>query len=272
MNLKIRSLKLHISRLNIGAPEKVAFLHGFTGSSKTWDEVIKYLPDTVEVLAIDLIGHGETSSPNDPARYYVEEQIEDLNELFLQLNWIDFTLVGYSMGGRLALAYAEKYSVRKLILESSSPGIDNEEERAERKKADELLAGKIIGDGLVSFVDYWEANSLFHSQRNLPVVKQQTIREEKLAQSEIGLSNSLRGFSTGVQFSYWGKLAQINIPVMLVTGELDKKFCTIARLMQKSLPNALWKEVKGVGHAIHVENPKFFATIIEEVILEEDYR
>jgi 2-succinyl-6-hydroxy-2,4-cyclohexadiene-1-carboxylate synthase len=270
MNLKIRSLDTHIRRANIGAPKKVAFLHGFTGSTKTWEEVITYLPNSVEILAIDLIGHGETASPVDPARYYVEQQIEDLNELFLQLNWTDFALVGYSMGGRLALAYAEKYSVSQLILESSSPGLEDEEARAERKKADEVIANKLIVEDHESFVDFWESIALFDSQKSLSAEKCQFIRNERLAQSKIGLSNSLIGFSTGVQFSYWGKLAQLDLPILLLTGELDKKFCEIAKQMQKNLPNAEWIEVKDAGHAIHVEKPEIFATIIKEVIIEED--
>ncbi len=262
---------MHLKRFNSGAEEKLVLLHGFTGSTSTWDNVIKYLPSTIEVLTIDLIGHGETFSPDDFARYYVEEQIEDLHELFIQQDWTDFTLAGYSMGGRLALAYAEKYPVKRLILESSSPGLAEVEERAKRKIADELLANKITEEGIVSFIDYWEEIPLFESQKSLSFEKREMIRAERLAQSEIGLANSLRGFSTGVQFSYWDKLEQMNSSSVLIVGELDEKFCRIADLMKKQLPNARLVKVKGVGHAIHVENPEIFATIIEEAILEEDY-
>ena len=126
-------IDMHIKRYNIGAAKKVVWLHGFTGSSSTWEEVISYLPSSVEMLTIDLIGHGQTDKPSDPACYFVEEQIEDLHTLFQQLEWTHFTLVGYSMGGRLALAYAAKYPVDTLILESSSPGLADKEERQKRK-------------------------------------------------------------------------------------------------------------------------------------------
>ncbi|MEK4486817.1 2-succinyl-6-hydroxy-2,4-cyclohexadiene-1-carboxylate synthase [Psychrobacillus sp. FSL H8-0484] len=270
MNVNVHNINMHMKRYNIGAKEKVIFLHGFTGSSDTWKEVITYLPSTVEVLTVDLVGHGQSSKPEQIKPYTTEEQIEALHELLLQLKWSNFTLIGYSMGGRLALAYASKYPVAKLILESSSPGLASEDERVKRKRADELLAERITNDGIVSFVDFWEGIPLFHSQKSLSLEKQQKIRAERLAGSEVGFSNSLRGFSTGVQPSYWDKLVNIKNPTILITGELDQKFYDIAKEMQKLLPNCHHKQVNDVGHAIHVENAELFATIVKDIILKED--
>ena len=113
---------------------------------------------------------------------------------------------------------------------------------------------------------------MFDSQKSLSLKKQQQIREERMSQTAIGLSNSLKGFSTGVQPSLWDKLGSLEFPVIMLTGELDKKFCEIAKKMLAILPNADWKIINGVGHAIHVENPKLFATIVEDIILKEDVR
>lgn len=270
LNIHVRNIDMHIKRYNIGAKEKVVLLHGFTGYSSTWDEVISNFPSIIEVLAVDLIGHGKSSKPVDPKRYLVEEQIEDLYALFQQLQWNHFTLVGYSMGGRLALAYASKYPVKRLILESSSPGLVVKEERLKRKSSDDLLAERIMKDGIVSFVNFWEGIPLFQTQKSLPAEKQLAIRKERISSSAVGLANSLKGFSTGVQPSYWGELRETSIPVFLLAGEWDSKFCDIAKRMQQEFPNSTLKVVKDTGHAIHVEKPKLFATIIEKVILEEE--
>lgn len=272
LNVNIRGIDIHVNRYNIGAKERIVFLHGFTGSANTWDEVISYLPNTFELLTIDLIGHGLTSKPMDPERYTTEEQIADLHALFQKLQWSDFTLVGYSMGGRLALSFASQYPVKRLILESSSPGLSDEGERLNRKKSDEQLADRIVNDGLLSFVDFWEGIPLFYSQRQLSLEKQQLIRQERLAGSEIGLASSLRGFGTGVQPSYWKKLKEVITPTFLITGKLDEKFSKLAKEMKKYIPNVAHKEIKDVGHAIHVENPELFATIVEDIILKEDVR
>ena len=272
ITVNIRGINIHCNRYNNGANEKIVFLHGFTGSTHSWDEVISHLPNTFDILAIDLIGHGDTSKPVDSTRYTAKEQIEDLHALFQQLQWTNFTLVGYSMGGRLALAYACQYPVKRLILESSSPGLSEKEERLKRKTADEQLADQILNEGLISFVNFWEGIPLFHTQLRLSLEKQQLIRQERLAGSEIGLANSLRGFGTGVQPSYWEKLEEIDTPTFLVTGELDDKFSELAKKMGKYLQNVAHKEIKNVGHAIHVENHELFATIVEDIILKEDVR
>lgn len=272
LTVSIRGIDMHYKRYNIGAEERIVLLHGFTGSTHTWDEVILKLPQKFEVLTIDLIGHGLTSKPTDSARYTVEEQITDLHELFQQLEWDDFTLIGYSMGGRLALSYASHYPIKRLILESSSPGIDEERERLKRKQSDDHLASRIINDGIISFVDFWEGIPLFNTQRLMPADKQQLVRQERLAGSEIGLANSLRGFSTGVQPSNWSNLEKIYTPTFLLTGVLDEKFSKLANEMKSKLPNATHIKIKDVGHAIHVENPELFATIVEDIILKEDVR
>ena len=200
----------------------------------------------------------------------MEEQVKDLEAVFDKLSLQKFTLVGYSMGGRIALAYTVNYPgrVASLILESASPGLKTEKERVNRKDADELLAKKISGGGIQSFVDFWEQIPLFASQKLLPKEKQQAVREERLGQNVIGLANSLLGIGTGSQLSYWNDLESIRQPVMLITGEIDTKFVFIAREMSTFLPFVRHQTIKRAGHAIHVEKPTSFATMIEEHIKE----
>ncbi len=272
LTLPIRSLDYHVRLFNKDGLKKIVLLHGFTGSMKTWEEVIEELPNSLAILAIDLIGHGKTAKPLEASRYSVEEQIEDLRTIFDQIGWKDFILVGYSMGGRLALSYANKYSVAHLILESSSPGVQDKEAREQRIEADSNLAAMIEKEGIESFVEYWGNIPLFLSQKKLSLKKRRAIREERVSQEEIGLANSLRGFSTGIQPSLWDKLDSMIFPVTLVTGAEDKKFCEIAKKMEEILPNVKRITVKEVGHAIHVENPKLFATIVKEIILKEELK
>ena len=147
----------------------VVLLHGFTGTSSTWDEVSALLEGKFKVVAVDLTGHGKTSIPSDSSRYSMAEQIDDLEALFAEMNLIKFTLIGYSMGGRIALAYTNKYPERvtSLLLESASPGLKTEHERIERKAADALLAKRILAEGISAFVDFWSEIPLFASQKKM---------------------------------------------------------------------------------------------------------
>lgn len=267
MILEAHGLKVHVRIWNEHYENSIVLLHGFTGSVSTWEVVVSHL-SKFRVIAIDLIGHGKTESPVDVTKYSMEEQIELLEEVFDQLKLNHFTLMGYSMGGRVALSYVNAFPkrVQQLILESASPGLKTEEEREARRMADWTLANKIELNGIQSFVDKWENIPLFKSQKNLPIEVQQSVRAERLSQTEIGLANSLRGMGTGAQASLWSQLDDLRIPVTLVTGSLDEKFCIIAEQMTSTLHNGKHTVVKDVGHAIHVENPQQFATIVEEAI------
>ena len=251
------------------ALETILFLHGFTGSTKTWQPIIEQLPETVRCITVDLLGHGNTESPKDFKRYEMCEQLKDLHALIQTLNITSFSLVGYSMGGRVALAYALTYPeyVRRLVLESASPGLEIEADRLARIAADNQLAKKLESEGLSSFIDFWQDIPLFQSQKKLDEIKLQSIREERMQQTASGLWNSLKGMGTGRQPSYWSRLNELKIPVTIITGELDEKFTDIAKQMIKQIRNSQHLEVSEAGHAIHVENPVQFATIIMEQVL-----
>ena len=150
------------------------------------------------------------------------------------------------MGGRLALSYAMEYPhrVRKLILESSSPGLKTEEERKNRQIQDHKLAQFILDKGIESFVDYWENIPLFSTQKSLPEAKQQEIRKQRLQNSPTGLANSLKGMGSGAQPSWWDRLSEFEVETLLLTGSLDQKFCSIAEQMVREMKKANWMKVR----------------------------
>ncbi|WP_246880341.1 2-succinyl-6-hydroxy-2,4-cyclohexadiene-1-carboxylate synthase [Sporosarcina sp. 6E9] len=276
MLIPINGIVYNVRRSNNTDLPVIVFLHGFTGSTDTWSEIIGLLKGKYHTVTVDLIGHGKTTAPLDPSRYSMEKQVADLETLFSQLNLSKFTLVGYSMGGRIALSYTINHPKRvaSLILESSTPGLETERERIERMNKDKILAQKICSEGILSFVEFWEGIPLFDTQKKLSTEQQQKIRTERLSQNAVGLANSLLGIGTGSQPSNWTRLKEINTPVLLITGEIDKKFVKIAQEMKKLLYLANHYVVNGAGHAIHVEKPTLFATMIEEhikkLVLEEE--
>lgn len=268
-SISVRGIDIHVEIHGATHLPTIVLLHGFTGSTATWHKVSKQLEGVARTVAIDLTGHGKTSAPLEKTRYSMEQQVKDLEYLFEYLGLESFVLLGYSMGGRIALAYTVLYPSRvsSLILESASPGLRLEEDRAVRRKADQRLAEKLMTDGLSAFIDYWEDIALFQSQKRLAHDVRQSIRQERLRQRAIGLSNSLRGIGTGSQPSYWSSLTKVRVPVMLITGELDSKFIDISREMQVHFPNVRHETIPHAGHAIHVEKPDVFATMIEKHIL-----
>jgi len=236
-----------------GQGEPLMLLHGFTGDVSTWK--LSRLSDSFKVITIDIIGHGKSDAPADPNRYTMEAVAKDLCDMLNILGINRIHLLGYSMGGRLALSFTMFYPerVKTLILESSSPGLKTEEERKNRIRQDEYLANTILEDGIEHFVNYWENIPLFKSQTQLPEQVQKSIRKQRLKNSPLGLANSLRGMGTGRQPSWWDHLQKCELPVLLLTGELDQKFCRIAKDMEADLPNCQHIIFPNVGHTIHLE-------------------
>lgn len=248
-----------------GEGEPLVLLHGFTGSKATWHPIIKLLSENYKIIVIDLPGHGQTQITTPRS---METFCRDLNELLIYLGLKHIHLLGYSMGGRAALSFAMYFpeKIISLILESASPGLETEDARIERQQADESLAVKIEQDGIKAFVDFWENISLFASQKNLPAIKKQKIRDERLSQSVQGLSQSLRSMGTGKQPSWWQSLTTLKCPVLLIVGALDHKFVNINKQMKISLRNADINIVENSGHAIHVEQPKKFGKIVKRFL------
>jgi 2-succinyl-6-hydroxy-2,4-cyclohexadiene-1-carboxylate synthase len=173
-------------------------------------------------------------------------------------------LLGYSMGGRLALYLALHESQRwhSLILESASPGLPTARERRARVEQDEALATFIEEQGIEQFVRRWEALPLFASQRSLPPAVRKAHRAARLRNRPAGLANSLRGMGTGRQPSLWGQLSALDLPTLLITGNLDQKFVTIARRMAACLPRARVEIVPHAGHTVHLERPQDYVDIV----------
>ncbi|HLI88774.1 MAG TPA: 2-succinyl-6-hydroxy-2,4-cyclohexadiene-1-carboxylate synthase [Ktedonobacteraceae bacterium] len=247
----------------------LVLLHGFTGSALGWDGLLDAFASAgLRVIALDLHGHGRSDAPPDAWRYAMEHCQADIIAALdlLGVHSGEAILLGYSMGGRIALYCAFSGYFRALILESASPGIADAQERERRRLSDNALAESIEREGVAAFVERWERLPLFASQRNLPASKRAALREQRLNNRAEGLANSLRGVGTGVQPALHARLPVLDIPVLLIAGDLDKKFCEIARQMAQLLPHAQLRIVTGAGHTIHLEQPGIFVDLVHAFI------
>ena len=270
MEITENGIHYHVESCGDGFP--LLLLHGFTGDGSAWIPFCQRWNQHSKLIIPDLIGHGKTDAPESSDRYKIELAANDLVAILDELGVEKVDLLGYSMGGRLALTFAILYpdKVRNLILESTSPGLYSEAERTSRREHDGKLAAFIKEKGMEEFVDYWEKIPLFSTMAGLPLEVKKKIRQQRLSHSPQGLANSLLGMGTGAQPSWWDHLKQINQPVLLLTGQKDEKFCRIAERMQKELKNSRLVTIENSGHTIHVEEAEKFGTIVSEFLLKID--
>jgi 2-succinyl-6-hydroxy-2,4-cyclohexadiene-1-carboxylate synthase len=248
--------------VRVGGNEEGAtlvLLHGFTGSAEAWGEpLLQALAGRYRVIAPDLPGHGASAGSVDPARYRLDAILQDLASVQRALINGAATWLGYSMGGRIALAAAVRGALpmNALILESASPGLDDEAQRRVRVQADESWAERLRADGLEAFVDAWMAQPLFRTQRGLaPEIRARERARRLNHSSPHWWAACLRGLGTGVQPAMGWGLRSVRVPVLLMTGTADEKFERIAHGMAGRLPRAEHVSYPGVGHAIHLEAP-----------------
>jgi 2-succinyl-6-hydroxy-2,4-cyclohexadiene-1-carboxylate synthase len=235
-------------------------LHGFTGSNAGWLPQIAAWGKHFTLIAPDLLGHGQSDVPADATRYSMEHTVADLVAILDALGARKTHVLGYSMGGRVALALAAAHPARVggLVLESASPGLKNAEERAARVTADEALAARIERDGIEAFVDEWERLPLWASQAGMPAEARARLRAERLRNIPAGLAGSLRGLGTGAQPPLHDALYGLRVPVLCMAGALDHKFVALAEEMVVALPLGELAIVAEAGHAVHLEQPDRF--------------
>jgi 2-succinyl-6-hydroxy-2,4-cyclohexadiene-1-carboxylate synthase len=248
----------------------IIFLHGFTGSVNDWNFVTEQPSEKFSSIFIDLIGHGKSDAPNSVEFYETKFQIELLKYVLDYFDLENVILVGYSMGGRLALSFTIKYqeSVDALILESTSFGIENEIERLERIESDKKLAEQIENSSVKGFINKWIKAPLFDSLKNVGLEKFNTLKNDKIRNNNlVGLKNSLLGFSTGKMENYFLKINNLQVKTLLIVGELDEKFVKINIKANSILANSELEIIKESGHNVHFEKPKEFLKFLNRFIL-----
>jgi 2-succinyl-6-hydroxy-2,4-cyclohexadiene-1-carboxylate synthase len=259
LHVQMEDLTYQVTVAGSGPP--LLLLHGFTGSTASWERQFAVFSAGYRVLGVDLIGHGGTDAPADPTRYTMDRVVQDVLTLLGRLApRTPVRVLGYSMGGRtaLALAAAAPERVAALILESASAGIAGAEKRAARVAADTALAARIEAEGVSAFVDYWAQLPLFATQRGLPREVLATQRAQRLANRAVGLANSLRGMGAGAQAPLHDRLPLLPMPVLLIAGALDGKYRVLAEEMAGRIPRSMVDIVEHAGHTVHLEAPARF--------------
>jgi 2-succinyl-6-hydroxy-2,4-cyclohexadiene-1-carboxylate synthase len=184
----------------------------------------------------------------------------------LSLDRVD--LVGYSMGGRVALHFALQHPqrVRTLLLESASPGIEDASARAERAASDDALAERIVRQGIPAFVDEWEHQPLLALRPHVTAGVRANQHAQRLLNSPVGLANSLRGMGAGRQTPLWSRLPELHAPVQLIVGHRDGRYRSIGERMRALLPQAKLAVVRDAGHTVHLDQPQRFADLVVNAI------
>ncbi len=235
--------------------EEVVLLHGFAGTRHTWDGVLAHLDgERYRPLALDLPGHGELSGAG--ALIDLESCVASV----LERSPRRFALCGYSMGGRIALHIAMLAPERlsRLVLVAAGAGIEDRQERAERRMADRTLADAIERGSIDEFVERWCAQPLFADD---PQEVQALARSDYRRNDPAGIAAALRGLGPGEIPSLWTRLPELATPMVIVAGDRDEKYQEVAWKMVERMAGGRLRLIVG-GHRLPLESPAAVAAAI----------
>jgi 2-succinyl-6-hydroxy-2,4-cyclohexadiene-1-carboxylate synthase len=265
--IAVNGISLNVERSGDGSGPPLLLLHGFTRDHREWEPLLPCF-DSYRTIRVDLIGHGKSDSPSDVTRYSMADAVDDLMALLHHLDIERTALLGYSLGGRVALHLAAEAPelLWALVIESASPGIEDLGARDARAAGDEQLALSIERDGVEAFVERWQSQSLFASQSRLAADVLEWQKRQRLDNSARGLANSLRGMGAGAQEYLLPRMAAIDVPALFIAGDLDEHYAKLAARMASEVPAADCRIIEGAGHTTHLEQPEAFAAAAGEFL------
>lgn len=250
------------------ASRSVLFLHGFLGGASSWDAVRSELPRHVRCDSLTLLGHARV---RDEAESRVTTFVDEVERLAAKIDatpGLD-TLVGYSLGARVALGVASrvKRPLARLVMVSGRDGLGASDEAGARRDLDDALADALLERGLPAFVDRWQALPLFASQSALPEALRAEHRARRLAHDPDAVARALRVLSLGRMPRFGREAVSRTARIDLVTGALDTKFTELAHRFAEDhgrLGDVRVHVIANAGHDVVLEQPGALAAILED--------
>jgi 2-succinyl-6-hydroxy-2,4-cyclohexadiene-1-carboxylate synthase len=249
-------------RVSHGRP--LVLLHGFAGAPASWEPLVHALPAPRAAVAVALPGH----HPASPVAPGFEANLDTVARALEAAGLADCDLVGYSLGGRVALGLAVRHPrlFASLTVIGAHPGLEQDQERQQRVAQDHAWIALLRERGLAAFVAAWERQPLFATQQRLAaevLAGQQRIRAGHDAEA---LALSLQYMGLGVMPAYGPHLDALAMPVTWIAGALDEKFAALARaavdrLAQAGRPARL-ALVPDSGHNVPLEQPAALAALL----------
>jgi pimeloyl-ACP methyl ester carboxylesterase len=250
--ITVNGIRLAYERRGTGSP--LVLLHGYPLDHHLWDEVAPLLVDRFDLILPDLRGFGESSTVD--SFYAMEDFASDIAALLDHLEIQKTAIVGHSMGGYVALAFARLYPERVsgLGLVSSQALADAPDRKEGRYKSAAEVADKGIGSVVAAMMPKFTSNPEL----------QDFARESMERQQPAAYIGALKAMAERVDST--PLLSSLKVPVVLVHGDADQLIpIDRSREVKAVLPNAYFVEISGAGHMPMMEDPQATAEALNHL-------
>lgn len=240
----------------------LVFLHGWMGCCEDYDQIIELLRSQYYCISIDLPGHGTTSIVGDDRGYEFISTALGIIQLLDSLSIDMCTLYGYSFGGRLALYLGLEFRGRfdRIILESTSPGFATVEERQARIIHDEQITHRLSTEKFSAFINTWYRQSIFIGIERHSAFP--SLIQRRLNNQPANLAKSLKYAGLGKQPYLGERLKAFGGEILLIVGEEDLKFRSIAQTLDEKCDCISLSIVPNCSHNIHFQVPELIYSLL----------
>lgn len=240
--------------LSSNTKQTLVFLHGFLGSNQDWNPVIQLLGNTYFCHSVDLYAlYPQSTSNSRLIKNNFEEFVEIIISHLKSLGIFSFHLIGYSMGGRLAMAISEQIKPLSITIISSHFGLKNKDEKKKRHEINIHWVKQIQQLSFLEFLHKWYSQPIF-SQSDKKNLIENRLKQEPHKKI---LTKMLLELSLGKQPYYLDKIPP---NALFIYGEKDTKY---KMLYEKHIPQSLRTEIPQAFHMPHITHPKIIGEIIK---------
>ncbi len=254
---------------DINAPP-LLLLHGFLGSVADWSALVALLEGDFYLIAVDLPGHGVScwQEPDSRGSQYFCHRLEQTIQTVAHHNRVDLSrisMLGYSLGGRLASAYAIAFAhrIERLFLEGAHPGLVCEQARQERYHSDLHWAKRFADEPLAQVLHDWYRQPVFadlHEQDIQSLIAQRANGDGQL------LAEAMMAFTLSKQPDYrralWQLKTKTKVPIYYIHGANDHKFAQLGQqLLSEQIISSVYS-ISQCGHNVHRQQPEAMAQLL----------
>jgi len=250
-------MELNYEIIGSGSIRKCIFLHGVLGQGKNWRSFARHLSSEYQCLIYDQRGHGKSEQPS--SGYTMEIMAQDLRGLIGNLGWDSgkVDIVGHSMGGRVALTFANQFAdlVGKLVIVDIGP-------QSNWVSMESILT--MVESVPVPFPDRAQAKSYlvseFQERHGAAMAQFMLTNIGALENGEWGWVFSKSGLKQILTESrlkdHWDAFKSLNMPTLLLRGE-KSTYLSLEdfKKIQEANPKIVGQQINGAGHWLHAEKP-----------------
>ncbi|MCB1192887.1 MAG: alpha/beta hydrolase [Leptospiraceae bacterium] len=252
-----------------GKGKKVILIHGVLSYSFLWDEVIEDLVDEFELIAVDLLGCGNSDKPKG-VDYSIVAQAEMLKNLILQLEIAPLHLIGHDVGGGISQILATKYPklfIDLTLINSVGYGYwPVQPITTMRLPIIRRLTSSIVNPTLLKMV---LGRAIYHKERLTPQLINKFWYPFQTPEGKAGFVQLIKCINNRMLIEITQNLRNLKLSTLIIRGDADAYLSrNISQELVKDIPNSRFEVVPFAGHFIQIDEPKLISRLMREFMNE----